>query len=306
MRISNSITYNDFLRNLGTNASKVQSTLNQLSSLKEVSKSSDNPLLVSKIMDLNVSLNQNKTYNNTIKDSISWTKAQDSALESVSTSMLRIRSLVQSSANATAGSEELGANRSEIEQEIEGIVESLNTNFDGRYLFSGTNTTTAPFEIVKENDAIVGIKYNGTSEDLPREIANGVSVDLLASGDRLMNETGTATDPQNLSTYFNDLLSALRSDDKDALGGDLLTAHDQHATNVVNVRAQIGTLYNRLEAAADRNETEKLNLTETLSNKQDVDIAEKYMEYQNQMTAYRSTLAMGTKIMQMSILDYLN
>jgi flagellar hook-associated protein 3 FlgL len=253
-----------------------------------------------------VSLNQNKTYNNTIKDSISWTKAQDSALESVSTSMLRIRSLVQSSANATAGSEELGANRSEIEQEIAGIVESLNTNFDGRYLFSGTNTTTAPFEIVKENDAIVGIKYNGTSEDLPREIANGVSVDLLASGDRLMNETGTATDPQNLSTYFNDLLSALRSDDKDALGGELLTAHDQHATNVVNVRAQIGTLYNRLEAAADRNETEKLNLTETLSNKQDVDIAEKYMEYQNQMTAYRSTLAMGTKIMQMSILDYLN
>ena len=82
-------------------------------------------------MDLNVSLNQNKTYNNTIKDSISWTKAQDSALESVSTSMLRIRSLVQSSANATAGSEELGANRSEIEQEIAGIVESLNTNFDG-------------------------------------------------------------------------------------------------------------------------------------------------------------------------------
>ena len=38
------------------------------------------------------------------------------------------------------------------------------------------------------------------------EIANGVSVDLLASGDRLMNETGTAADPQNLSTYFNDLL----------------------------------------------------------------------------------------------------
>ena len=70
-------------------------------------------------------------------------------------------------------------------------------------------------------------------------------------------------------------MSALRSDDKDALGGELLTAHDQHATNVVNVRAQIGTLYNRLEAAADRNETEKLNLTETLSNKQDVDIAEK-------------------------------
>jgi hypothetical protein len=29
------------------------------------------------------------------------------------------------------------------------------------------------------------------------------------------------------------------------------------------------------------------------------------MEYQNQMIAYRSTLAMGTKVMQTSILDYL-
>lgn len=306
MRISNNITYSDFMRNLSTNASKVQTTLNQISSMKEVSKSSDNPLLVSKIMDLNVSLSKNETYSNTIADSISWTKAQDATLDSVSTSMLRIRSLIQSSANATAGSDELKANQSEIEQEISGIVESLNTNFDGRYLFSGTNTTTAPFEVIKDNDAIVGIKYKGTSQDLPREIASGVSVNLMADGGRLMNETGTATDPENLSTYFNDLLSALRSDDKDALSGDLLAAHDTYANNIVNVRAQIGTLYNRLEAAADRNETENLNLTETLSNKQDVDVAEKYMEYQNQMTAYQATLAMGTKIMQMTILDYIN
>ncbi|WP_461198982.1 flagellar hook-associated protein FlgL [Enterococcus sp. N249-2] len=306
MRISNNITYSDFMRNLSTNASKVQTTLNQISSMKEVSKSSDNPLLVSKIMDLNVSLSKNETYSNTIADSISWTKAQDATLDSVSTSMLRIRSLIQSSANATAGSDELKANQSEIEQEINSIVESLNTNFDGRYLFSGTNTTTAPFEVIKDNDAIVGIKYNGTSQDLPREIASGVSVNLMADGSRLMNETGTATNPENLSTYFNDLLSALRSDDKDALSGDLLAAHDTYANNIVNIRAQIGTLYNRLETAADRNETENLNLTETLSNKQDVDVAEKYMEYQNQMTAYQATLAMGTKIMQMTILDYIN
>ncbi len=69
----------------------------------------------------------------------------------------------------------------------------------------------------------------------------------------------------------------------------------------MNVRSQIGALYNRLEAASDRNETEKLNLTETLSNKQDIDFVEKYMEFSNQMTAYQSTLAMGTKIMQLTI-----
>jgi flagellar hook-associated protein 3 FlgL len=85
----------------------------------------------------------------------------------------------------------------------------------------------------------------------------------------------------------------------------LLEAHDEYANNFVNVRSQIGALYNRLESASDRNETEKLNLTETLSNKQDIDFVEKYMEFSNQMTAYQSTLAMGTKIMQLTILDYI-
>ncbi|MGM0228550.1 flagellar hook-associated protein 3 [Enterococcus sp. AZ091] len=304
MRISNNITYSDFIRNLGTNASNVHKTLNQLSSLKEVSKSSENPLLISKIMNLTGSINQNATFGSTIKDSISWSKVQDSTLDNVSKSMLRIRSLIQSSANGTNGDDELKANKAEIEEEIEGIVEALNTNYDGRYIFGGTSTTTPPFEIVKEDGEIVGIKYNGTSKDLPREIANGVSVDLLSDGSRLMKETGTETDPENLSTYFNDLLSALRNDDKEALGGKLLEAHDEYANNFVNVRSQIGALYNRLEAASDRNETEKLNLTETLSNKQDIDFVEKYMEFSNQMTAYQSTLAMGTKIMQLTILDY--
>lgn len=304
MRISNNITYSDFIRNLGTNASNVHKTLNQLSSLKEVSKSSENPLLISKIMNLTGSINQNATFGSTIKDSISWSKVQDSTLDNVSKSMLRIRSLIQSSANDTNGDDELKANKAEIEEEIEGIVEALNTNYDGRYIFGGTSTTTPPFEIVKEDGEIVGIKYNGTSKDLPREIANGVSVDLLSDGSRLMKETGTESDPENLSTYFNDLLSALRTDDKEALGGKLLEAHDEYANHFVNVRSQIGALYNRLEAASDRNETEKLNLTETLSNKQDIDFVEKYMEFSNQMTAYQSTLAMGTKIMQLTILDY--
>ena len=304
MRISNNITYSDFIRNLGTNASNVHKTLNQLSSLKEVSKSSENPLLISKIMNLTGSINQNATFGSTIKDSISWSKVQDSTLDNVSKSMLRIRSLIQSSANGTNGDDELKANKAEIEEEIEGIVEALNTNYDGRYILGGTSTTTPPFEIVKEDGEIVGIKYNGTSKDLPREIANGVSVDLLSDGSRLMKETGTESDPENLSTYFNDLLSALRNDDKEALGGKLLEAHDEYANHFVNVRSQIGALYNRLEAASDRNETEKLNLTETLSNKQDIDFVEKYMEFSNQMTAYQSTLAMGTKIMQLTILDY--
>lgn len=281
--------------------------MDQLSSFKEISKSSDNPLLASKIMDLNNSVAQNSMYSTTISDALSWSQVQDSALSSVSNSLSRIRTLVQSSATATSGTDEVAANKDEIQQSISELVDTLNTNFYGRYIFGGENTTTVPFEVQKNSAGdITGLKYNGTSQNLSREISNGVSVDLLANGNTLMNETGTSTQPQNLGTYFNSLITALNSNDKTALSGNLLQGIDNYSENFVTVRSRVGALENRLTAAQSRNTTEKTNLTEELSNKQDVDVAQKYMEYQNQMTAYQATLAMGTKIMQTSVLNYMS
>ena len=42
-----------------------------------------------------------------------------------------------------------------------------------------------------------------------------------------------------------------------------------------------------------------------LSNKEDIDLAEKYMEYSMEMIAYESTLQMGTRILQTNILNYM-
>ncbi|MFT8948840.1 MAG: flagellar hook-associated protein FlgL [Liquorilactobacillus hordei] len=308
MRISNNIMYSDFIKNLGTNSSKVQKTMNQLSSFKEVSKSSDNPLLASKIMGLNVALDQNQMYSKTINDAVSWTQVQDSALNDAGTTMLRIRTLVQSSATATAGTDEVKANKDEIQQSISELVDTLNTNFDGRYIFGGSNTNTPPYVVKKNSDGdITGIDYQGTDQNLPREISEGVSVDLLSNGNNLMNTHDKTTGKDdNLGTYFNDLVSALNSDDKTQLSGDLLSRFDNLSDNITSVRSQVGALENRLSAAQSRNSTETLNLKEEISDKQDVDVASKYMEYQNQMTAYQATIAMGTKIMQTTVLNYLD
>lgn len=300
--------YSDFIKNLGTNSSKVQKTMNQLSSFKEVSKSSDNPLLASKIMGLNVALDQNQMYSKTINDAVSWTQVQDSALNDAGTTMLRIRTLVQSSATATAGTDEVKANKDEIQQSISELVDTLNTNFDGRYIFGGSNTNTPPYVVKKNSDGdITGIDYQGTDQNLPREISEGVSVDLLSNGNNLMNTHDKTTGKDdNLGTYFNDLVSALNSDDKTQLSGDLLSRFDNLSDNITSVRSQVGALENRLSAAQSRNSTETLNLKEEISDKQDVDVASKYMEYQNQMTAYQATIAMGTKIMQTTVLNYLD
>ena len=303
MRVSSNVTYNDFIKNLNRNAVKVQKTLNQLSSLQEVSQSSDNPLLVSKIINLNVSLGKNATYAQEIKDSISWSNTQDGALESVSSSMNRIRTLMQASGTATAGKEEVKANKNEIQQELRSVVAALNTNFDGRYVFAGQATDKAPYEVIEDdNGEVLGIQYNGTSDDLPREIAAGVTVNLVTDGSKMM-----AVGEEKLDTFVKELMAALNEGEdgnKDQLSGSLMERIDKLSSNFIDNRTHIGAVANRLKAAEARNETEKLSMTQLLSERQDVDVAEKYMEYQNQMLAYKTTMAMGTQIMQTTILDY--
>lgn len=301
MRIATNNSYTDFLKNMATTETKLHYTMGQLSSFKEVSKSSEDPLLVSKIMNLNVAIDRNETQNLEIKDAISWSNTQDGILASVSDSMLRIKTLIQSSANTTSAAAEMEANKNEIQQNIEAIVEALNTNFDGRYLFAGDKTTEPPFSVVKNAQGeTYGIAYNGSDVNLPREISDGVTVNLVTDGNQSMGKNGA----ENLNDFFNQVIDSFDNSNRDAMANELLGKADNFRDNFVNVRTKVGSIYNRLKSAQDRNETEKLNLKESLSNRQDVDVAEKYMQFQNEMLAYNATMSMGTKIMQTSILDY--
>lgn len=298
----------NFLSNLQNNLSSLSKVQEQLSSLKEVSKPSDDPMLVSQIMDLNNSIVQNEEYIITIEDSIDFSNMQDSALDSATKSLSRIRTLVQQASTGTVNDDDRKIIKAEVEAEIETLTDALNTNFGGKYIFSGQNTTTKPFSIERDaNGEMTGFLYSGTTDeaasgDLSRRIAQGVSIELKTDGRALLNEQGTDDD---LGTFLAKTLTALETGDTEALSGELLGRMDQEIGNIVTQRTESGAIFNRLEAAKERNTSEKLNLESMRSDKQDIDLAEKFMEYTMQQTAYQASLAMGTKILSTSILDYL-
>jgi len=301
MRVTNSLMANNYLRNLNRQTSKVMKYQDQLSSLKEVSRPSDDPMAVSKIMDLNTDINQNEQYLNTIEDAIDWTNVQDSALAQATNSLQRIRTLVQSAGTDTMSSEGRQAVKSEIEGEIGTLTDALNTNFGGRYVFAGQDTTEKPFVITtNEEGAFTGITYAGSNENLPREVSSGVTVDLLSDGSQL-----ESFGDETLGGFLSDVLTALDNNDTEALSGELLETADAAIGNTVNKRTEVGAIFNRLEASKERNESEKLNLLSMRSNEQDVDLAEKYMEFSMEMIAYQASLQMGTQILQTNIMNYM-
>src|SRR5699024_218544 len=101
MRITNKTLTNNYLRNLNRNLQQVQKYHNQLSSGKEISKPSDDPMLVSKIMSLRDNIQGNEQYNKNINDSIGWVETQDTALNDVSGTLNRMRDLMIYGANGS-------------------------------------------------------------------------------------------------------------------------------------------------------------------------------------------------------------
>lgn len=299
----------NFMRNLNNNMKSVYKYQEQLSTMEQVSRPSDDPLKVSKVLDLNNEIKQNEEYKSTINDSIDFTNAQDSALANATNSMQRIYTLTQQAANGTYNDQDREAIRTEVENEIDTLLDSLNTSFGGRYIFAGNNTTTKPFEKELDDDGnFVGIIYNGTTEEdgisgnTTKEIARGVNVELQTDGRALMNSQSAE---DNLGSFFNELLTALDGNDTAKLSEDLLERVDSEMNNIVNLRTNIGATTNRLKAAKDRNESEYLNLKTTYSNTQDIDLAETYMQYSMEMVAYEASLQMGNKILQNNLLNYM-
>lgn len=313
MRVSDKTMYNSFISSYETSASKMQKTMEQLSSEKQVNSASDDPVATSKIISLKTAVAQNSMYATTISNATSWNEAQDSALSSISDVMLRIRTLVEEAANGTNSTDSTSAIKDEVQQDIEQVVATLNTKFGDSYLFGGENITTQPFELKTDDDGnITGLTYNGTDQNLTREISEGTSISLFANGSKFLttsdssSTTSVTSSSTTLGSYFSNLISALNSDDQSALGGTLLSETDDYRDNFVTIRSSIGTLTDRIKAASSVNSSQQTNLEASLSDVQDVDITEAYTKFVQEKTAYQATLAMGVKIMDTNILDYMS
>ena len=306
MRITQATMTNSFIRNLSKNLKQMETYHDKLTSGKEVSKPSDDPLLVGKIMDMHNNIKQNEQYNSNISDTLGWVATQDNALGGVTAGLNRIRELMIYGANGSLSKTDRLAIKEEVVMEIEGLTDVLNTNFDGRYIFAGQRTNTMPFNV---KDGV--IEYNttqGSEDNIEREISQGVTIELITAGNIFTNAADASDDNKDLGKFLNDIVIALEDGGQESLekiSGNFLGDMDKHIENVLTVRSKIGAIDNRLEASLDRNKSENINLNTILTEREDIDIAEKYMEFITMSTIYQASLSIGSKIMQPSLLDYM-
>ncbi len=226
----------------------------------------------------------------------------------------RAKELTVYAATGTLNSDDRNAILKEVEQLFANVLELSNASHGGRYLFAGQKSTTMPFQRASDDpdspDYWV-IKYHGglanqETAALNVEINSNTVIDL-----NIIQASGTnAEDAEDqvflpIFNVLSGIIQDIKNDDPGALNqrlGELEDALD----GLLSVRAEVGAKLHRVALAEERLKDLHLNLNKMLSNIQDIDVAEAIVNLKNEENGYRVALAVGARIIQPTLVDFLN
>lgn len=322
MRVTNGMTHKNFNYNLNKNLTRMTKIDEKLNTGREINKISDDPAKASKIIKLKKDIAKNIQYKKNIVDANNYLDVADKSLEQVGSGVQRLREILVNAGNATYGSDERNALKQELTQVINKIGDVINTTFDGKYVFGGERIDQKPINISKDpitgntkidyagkdGQAITDVEMNQIKKNLGVEISNNIVIDYGVNAYQIFEFKNNQGRNEKISDVFTDMLNNLDSKDPVAYE-ELITTNlekiDNILENISSIRSEVGAKQNRMEDALERNEEEKFNIKDVLSNIEDIDFAEKTIEYVMASTMYTASLQASSKIMQPSLIDYL-
>ena len=278
----------------------MQKSQEQLSSFSEILKPSDNPYEITRIMRLNSTLAKNEQYLSNIDNSLGWLDVTDTAIQSTISAIQRVQELSMKGSNETYSDSQLASIADEISEIIDEVAQFGNSAYQGRYIFAGHNTTQVPFEVDGTNE-LISTSASADTGGVMTEISPGVTMSINIDAERFLNPTGSASIGETLKEVYDSLMTG----DTQTLGTDCLDELETQLDAYLALISEVGAKTNRMESAKEKNIADTLNMTEVLSNIQDIDLAQKTTEYSTMSAVYEATLSVGAKILQPTLLDYL-
>lgn len=290
MRTTQNTVGDRVFRNLQSSLSSLLSEQEKLSSGKQINRPSDSPSGMVSALRLRSGVQRNDQFIRNIGDGFGWLGLADTTLQSASTSMTRARDLLLQGMNGSAGPAERAAVAAELTVIRDGMTELANTRYLDRSIFAG-NTGGAAFDATGN--------FIGDRGAVERNVAPGVRVTVNLSGDAVFG-TGVNSTYQYLTDAINNLNS-----NPSALSGDLAnfdTAMDRMEQGL----AEVGARYRRLEVLKDRTDVTQINVKQSLSEVEDIDMARTILDVQLRENSYQAALSATARVIQPSLVDFLS
>ena len=290
MRIANTMVYNMVRSNLGNITSDLNDATETAITGKRILNLSDDPIGVTKSLGIRSSLDGFEQVERGISLGNTWLTASENTLTQTQNLVTDTKTLAIQMANAPISSAERQSAAGIVQNTMEEIVSLANIKVDDRYLFSGSQTNTPAFTLDADNEAI----YSGDSTPFSIKIGDS-KVAIGNAGDEIFG---------NLFDTLKAFKNALETDDLTGIQTameDLENDFDRLNSAI----STVGTKMNRMDIKSTIYQDLTISETERLSGIEDADITEAITNLQQKQLVYQAALASSSKVMELSLVDYL-
>ena len=275
---------------------------------------SDDPIGASKSLKFHTDLSKINQYKRNADDASSWMNETEMALEEINKVLHRTNDLVVQAASETNSPDDLLKIQAEISELKNHLIQIGNTTYAGRSIFTGYKTDKKLLnedgtyevglsEIVGGSAQEEQVTYNvGVAEVIE---VNTLGNKIFGSGDKDYSSSVTAGAEAYLIKMFSDLEAALGGDVSAGELDGYITKIQDSRNNILSVTAEVGAKSNRLNMTVEKLKDQAINIEDLLSKNEDVGLPEAYMKLTMEENVYNASLAVGAKIIQPSLVDFL-
>ena len=160
-RISNQLSNNLLLEQLQANQKALLQLQQSISTGRRVILPSDDAPAAARAIDLQKLLERKDQVKTNLNINQSYLSATDSALSSITDLLNEARGVAVSGSGSTITDDQREAAAQQIDGMLQQLVDTANQQFNGRYLFAGSNTGARPFRLNGDF-----VEYNGNDTQL--------------------------------------------------------------------------------------------------------------------------------------------
>lgn len=260
----------------------------QISTGKRLNRMSQEPWSVAQIHQFREKIEVQENYQKASKMAMGLLSQGESALTMVMNAVSRAREVAVQASNDVLGQEDLEAIMEEVTNLKERVRSLANSDFNGRYIFSGAAYDTPPYDAT--------FTYQGTTDTVDIAVADNTTVDVNFDGSNVFQGA------IDVFAAFDDLITGLQTDD-DALIQAATSQFDDVFDHMNKTVIRMGTETNIAMDMDEIAETLEANLKGRLSSIEDADMPEALTKFSILQTQYQINLQLTSKMRTMSLFE---
>ncbi|WP_141736256.1 flagellar hook-associated protein FlgL [Oligoflexus tunisiensis] len=298
MRISDRQRYELANARVGVAKSDNASMLEQLSTQKRINRVSDDPIGMGQALKRKSQISNYDQFIKNIEFSKGFLERTEAALQGITENLMRAKELSVSLANATYGPASREAGALEVREMIEGVVSLANSAYGNRYLFGGFRTQTPP--VTREGG------FTGDDGAIFLQVDDGTFRQINLQARNLFEPSADEREDGHFGMVhtLQILTDALQTNDIQGIQ-KAMAELDFQLDKTTSYQATLGAVYNAIDETSRKLELNRELTQADLSRIEDADTYRVTSDFKKTENVLQSTLMASNKLLQPSLMNFL-